>query len=260
MELSVLRSRVGLALLGAAVFDDILVILLLSVASVLVLGGSGGGSEILLTILQMMLFLVGGSLLGFWLLPRLVTFINRLPIREGAVAATICSILVFAWLAEVVGGIAGITGAFMVGLFLSRIQFKHPLEERMSSIAYGIFVPIFFINIGLAVDMSTIQGDAWIYAIALTIAAIVSKILGSGVGARIGGFDSLNSLRLGIGMVSRGEVGLIVAAFALDLGLLSDENFSVVIVMVIVATLVTPLMLRAIYSGRFQDTPQPQPV
>lgn len=254
IELNVLSSRVGLALLGAAVFDDILVILFLSVASLLV-GGTGGLFEIVVTILRMIGFLVGGSLIGFYVLPRLVSWVNRLPISQGTIAFILCSSLVFAWAAEVVGGVAAITGAFMVGLFLARLSFKNQIEHGFATIAYGLFVPIFFVNIGLEVNMRAITGSDWIYAIVLTIVAIGSKIIGSGFGAKVGGFSRLESLRLGIGMVSRGEVGLIVAAFALSQGLLSADTFSIVVFMVIVATLVTPPMLRLVYSPRFSSEP-----
>jgi Kef-type K+ transport system membrane component KefB len=109
-------------------------------------------------------------------------------------------------------------------------------------------VPIFFVNIGLSVNLGAIVGSAWLFAIVISIVAVVSKILGSGGGARLSGFSWLESLQLGIGMVSRGEVGLIVAAFALTSGLLSQQNFSIAVFMVIIATLVTPPMLRYSFS------------
>ena len=164
--------------------------------------------------------------------------------------------LLFGWAAEVIGGIAAITGAFLVGLFLSRTPQRHQLEAGVAAIAYGFFVPVFFVSIGLAVDLRAITGSAWIFAIVITIVAILSKILGSGGGARLSGFNWLESLQMGIGMVSRGEVGLIVAAFALTGGLLSQENFSIAIFMVIIATLVTPPMLRYSFKSETQSKPQ----
>ena len=100
-----------------------------------------------------------------------------------------------------------------------------------------------------------ISGEAWIFAIVITIVAIVSKIIGSGFGARVSGFTNLESLQLGIGMVSRGEVGLIVAAFALANGLLTQDGFSVAVFMVIVATLVTPPLLRLSFKERVSEKP-----
>jgi Kef-type K+ transport system membrane component KefB len=244
MELRVLRSRVGLAMLGAAVFDDILVILLLSLASIFVGGAAGGYIFIAETIIRIILFLVIASALGFYLLPWLATRIDRLPISQGTLAFVLVATLLYGWSAEAIGGIAAITGAFLVGLFLSRSPLHNQLEAGVSAIAYGFFVPIFFVSIGLEVNLQAISGQAWVFAVVLTVVAILSKIIGSGFGARISGFTNLESLQLGIGMVSRGEVGLIVAAFALNSGLLAQDGFSVAVFMVIMATLVTPPLLR----------------
>ena len=250
LELRVLRSRVGLAMLGAAVFDDILVILTLSISLILVGGGGGGLSAILITILKMAGYLVGASAVGFWLVPRLISRIDRLPISQGMVAAVLVVTLLFAWAAEALGGMASITGAFLVGLFLAQVSFKDRIETAIAAIAYGFFVPIFFVNIGLAVNLRSISGNAWIFALTITLIAVISKILGSGFGARVSGFTNRESLQLGIGMVSRGEVGLIVASFALIEGLISPENFSIVVFMVIIATLLTPPMLRAAFAPK----------
>jgi Kef-type K+ transport system membrane component KefB len=105
------------------------------------------------------------------------------------------------------------------------------------------------------VNLRAISGEAWIFAIAITLVAILSKILGSGFGARISGFTNLESLQLGIGMVSRGEVGLIVAAFALANGLLTQDGFSIAVFMVIIATLVTPPLLRLSFREQIAEVP-----
>lgn len=249
LELGVLRSRVGLALLGAAVFDDILVILALSISLLLVGEAEGGAVTIIITILRMLGYLVGASVLGFWLIPRLVSRIDRLPISQGTVAAVLVIALLYAWAAEVLGGMASITGAFLVGLFLAQVSFKERIETAVATLAYAFFVPIFFVNIGLEVNLRAISGSAWWFAFILTVVAVFSKIAGSGLGARLSGFNNRESFQLGVGMVSRGEVGLIVASFALIEGLLSSENFSIVVFMVIMATLLTPPMLRAIFAS-----------
>ncbi len=249
MELGVLRTRVGLGLLGSAVFDDILVILLLSVSFVFISGSASDGvGGVALTILGMVAYLVIAILIGLYLIPKLVVWVERLPISQGIIAFALILILLFAWAAEVVGSMAAITGAFLVGLFLARTPFKERIERGVVTMAYGFFVPIFFVNIGLAVNMRDVGDNAILFAVVITIVAVISKIIGSGLGGLIGGFDRRQSLQLGIGMVSRGEVGLIVATFALSEGLLSAGNFSIVVFMIIVATLITPLMLRAAFS------------
>lgn len=248
MELRVLRTRVGLGLLGAAVFDDILVILLLSVSFVFFSGGEAAGlSGVMLTILGMVAYLIVAILIGFYLLPRLAIFVDRLPISQGIIAFTVIAMLFYAWAAEVIGGMAAITGAFLVGLFLARTPFRERIERGVATMAYGFFVPIFFVNIGLSINMRQIGDNALFFAAIITLVAVLSKVAGSGLGGLMGGFNRRESLQLGIGMVSRGEVGLIVATFALTEGLMSSGNYSIVVFMIIVATLVTPPMLRAAF-------------
>jgi Kef-type K+ transport system membrane component KefB len=260
MELDVLRSRVGLGLLGAAVIDDILVILLLSV-SVGLVGGAGGLGSVGLTLLGMVAYLIVAVLVGLWVLPRLVIIIDRLPISQGTMAFVLVVCLLYAWAAETVGGMAAITGAFIVGLFLARTPFRERIENGVAIMSYGFFVPIFFVNIGLEVDMAAIGGDTFWFAMAITVIAIISKIVGCGGGALLGGYNPKESLQLGIGMVSRGEVGLIVASFSLSTGYLGEADFSVAVFMVIIATLVTPPLLRAAFADRdvAQATEEPQP-
>lgn len=259
MELDVLRSRVGLALLGAAVFDDILVILILSIAFVLVGDSAGGVGGILLTVVQMIAFLGIASALGLWLLPWLANRINRLPISKGMLAFVLVICLLFSYAAEVLGGVAAITGAFLAGLFLGRTPYREEIEEGISALAYAFFVPIFFVNIGLEVDLGAVSGNAWWFAAVFTIIAVISKISGSGSGAKLAGFTNREAFQVGIGMVSRGEVGLIVASFALAQQLISGENFAIAVFMVIIATLVTPPMLRAAFARGSQVVSNTEP-
>lgn len=252
LEMGKLQSRVGLALLGAAVFDDILVILGLSLAFILVSDAAGGVARILLTLGGMVVYLLAAIAFGLWLLPRLVSRIDRLPISQGTMAVVLVLTLLYAWAAEVIGGMAAITGAFLVGLFLARLPFSKRIEQGVSTVAYGFFVPIFFVNIGLAVNLRAITGSAWILAIVITVVAVLSKLLGSGLGAKLSGFNQRESVQVGIGMISRGEVGLIVASFALMEQLITPASFSIAVFVVIMATLVTPPMLRAAFAGKSQ--------
>jgi Kef-type K+ transport system membrane component KefB len=254
MELGHLRSRVGLSLLGAAVVDDILVILLLSLAAIM----AGGEGSILLTIGRMMVYLIAAAFLGLKLLPWLAVRVERLPISQGLIAFALVICLFYAWSAEVVGGMAAITGAFMVGLFLGRTPFKKRFDAGISSLAYGFFVPIFFINIGLNADLTAIGGSRLGFALAITLIAVISKLLGSGLGGLWGGLTRRESLQLGVGMISRGEVGLIVASFALAQNAFSEANFAITVFMVIVATLITPPLLRLTFAESTTKVP-PKP-
>jgi Kef-type K+ transport system membrane component KefB len=252
MELGHLRSRVGLALLGAAVFDDILVILFVSNAFIVFGGGGGGAATILTTILLMVFYLVAASAAGYFIVPRLVDKISNIrSVSQGVLSLAVVLCLLFAWAAEAIGGMAAITGAFLIGLFLGRTNHKERLEHGLSAMAYSFFVPVFFVHIGLSVDIGSIGSSAIPATIIICVIAVVGKLVGSGFGARISGFNTRESVQLGIGMVSRGEVGLIVATFAFSEGLFEEHIFAIMVVMVIVATLLTPIMLR--YSFRKKE-------
>lgn len=250
LELGVLRSREGIALLGAAVVDDVVVILLVSIF-LAVAGNTGGGAGAVgLLLLRVILFLVIYSAVGWVFVPRALDRIDRLPISQGLLAATVVLALFFAWSAEVLGGIAMITGSFMAGVFAGRSHLRHRIAEGMSALTYGLFVPIFFVNIGLHANLRELSGDLVWLTVIITVVAIISKVLGSGLGARLGGFNNGESFRLGIGMISRGEVGLIVAQLLVAQQLVPTEIITVAVIMVLVTTLITPPLLRAAFARR----------
>jgi len=258
IELGVLRSRVGMALLGAAVVDDILAILLLSVFIALVTGSGGGIGAIAWVLVRMVAFLGLATALGMLLIPRLATLVRKLPISEGTMALALVVTLLYAWAAEAWGGVAGITGAFLAGLIFARTPVRRVIEEGMHTLAYSWLVPVFFVSIGLGVDARGLGWNDAVLVLTIIAVAVVSKMLGAGLGARWGGFSNRQALQLGAGMVSRGEVGLIVAAAEVDAGLIGDRIFASVVLMVLATTLVAPILLRALYSEADRH-PQPAP-
>lgn len=259
LELGVLRSPVGIALLGAAVVDDVVVILLISVFLALVGGAAGGASagvgEIAVLLLRVVLFLAVFGVAGWFLVPRLLDRVDRLPISQGLIAATVVLALFFAWSAEVLGGVAMITGSFLAGVFAGRSHAHHRVMEGVSVLTYAFFVPIFFVNIGLHANVWELGGDLVWITLLLTVAAIISKVVGSGLGARLGGFNNGDSIRLGLGMISRGEVGLIVAQLLVGEQVVPAEIITVAVIMVLITTLVTPPLLRVAFARREAPAP-----
>jgi len=246
IELKALRSRVGFGLLGAAVFDDMLVILLLSGFIALQLGGST--LEIIIVLVKMIVFLSLSIAFGIWILPKISRKVQSLPIAQGSITLAIIIMLVYGISAELLGGMAAITGAFIAGLMFANTKEKNEIERGLRSLSYGFFVPIFFINIGLHVDVRGMNTLTLWILILITIAAIIGKILGAGLGAKLGKFSWLESLQLGIGMMSRGEVGLIVATVGLQENLLNPDLYSSIVGMVLITTLITPPLLRASFA------------
>jgi Kef-type K+ transport system membrane component KefB len=248
MELGKLRTRVGISLLGAAVFDDILVILGISVFFALSLGSGGSLGSVLLILVKMVLYLVAASAFGFYLLPRLTTIVDNLPVSKGLMAFVFITMLLFAWLAEVLGGMAPITGAFLAGLFFARSPLQHRIEQEISTVAYGLFVPIFFVSVGLEANLRVFTIGIAGLLVVLTLVAILGKVLGSGLGARLAGFNNRESLQMGVGMMSRGEVGLIVANQGITTGMIGVDIFSAIVGVVLITTLLTPILLRRLFA------------
>ncbi|MBK9210209.1 MAG: cation:proton antiporter [Anaerolineales bacterium] len=258
IELKALRSRVGLSLLGAAVFDDILIILLLSVFLALQ-GGGGSTYDVLIIVVRMVLFLALSVMFGLWALPWAIRRFSKLPISQGLLTISLVIMLAYGIAAEYFGGMAAITGAFLAGLMLARTHEKERIETGMHALAYGLFVPIFFVNIGLSIDLREFQLQALLFTIVIIVVAIAGKWIGSGWGARLGGLSRHESIQLGAGMISRGEVGLIVASVGVKDNLVNAEEFSAIVVMVLITTLVTPPILRALFAKK-EDQEKKKPI
>lgn len=248
MELKVLRSKVGLGLLGAAVFDDILVIIMLSIFLALISGGNGL-IEVLIIFSKILLFLGLSMTVGLWLLPKLAHWVARLPVSQGLLTMAITIMLIYGIGAEIIGGMAAITGTFIAGLMFSRSPEKSRFEPGLMAIAYGFFVPIFFISIGISVNLREVQVNALWLLLAISLVGILGKWVGSGLGAKIAGFSWLESIQLGAGMISRGEVGLIVGAVGLAEGLVTNNEFSAIIGMVLITTIITPPLLKSLFPN-----------
>ena len=247
MELKVLRSRVGVGLLGAAVFDDILVLLILSIFTALTQPASGGFVAIVWIILKMVLFLGAASVFGWWAFPKLNRWIGSLPVSQGLIAFTFVTLLLYGWLAETIGQMAAITGAFLAGLWFSRTAEKEHIRSGINTIAYGIFVPVFFIDIGLSANARQLNWESGLLLVALALVAVIGKVFGSGAGALLGGFTRREAIQLGAGMISRGEVGLIVASIGVNQGLIQADIFSAVVGVVILTTILPPPLLKALF-------------
>lgn len=257
MELNRLRSKIGFGLLGAAVFDDILVVLGLSVFTALAthsIGDASGAGMIFAVILRMAFFLIISSVVGYFLLPTLTKTVFSLEISQGLIAFVFVSILLFGWLADVLGRMAAITGAFLAGLWFGRTPFRERILNGISTIAYGIFVPIFFVDVGLNADIKTLFGGNFGLFLGLFLIAVFGKVLGCGFGALLSGYSPLEALQLGVGMMSRGEVGLIVASVGISEGYLTTASFSAIVGVVIATTLLTPPLLRSLIQRESAQT------
>jgi Kef-type K+ transport system membrane component KefB len=252
MELKRLKSRVGLSLLGAAVFDDILVILMLSIFFAFS-NDSTSLAGFLLVFGRMLVFFVLAFLFGLWILPFIIRKTRDLPVSQNILTLAIVVLLFYAISAELIGGMAAITGAFLAGLMFARSPEKEALEPRIHALAYGFFVPIFFVNIGLTVNILALK-DFPLLGLAVILAALLGKLIGAGLGGRWAGLTGRESMQLGVGMMPHGEVSLIATSIGFSAGLVNAAESSAIVGMVIICTLITPPILRNLFHGH-KETP-----
>lgn len=264
LELGYLHTKEGNALLATALIDDVLAILAVSLTLVLAGAGSAQGSadlsQLLVIVVQMAGYIVIAFLLAWYILPRVMVWIQRRPQLSqsyGIPIFALISALLFGWSAEFLGGVAAITGAFIAGVGLSKLSstMKNDIEQTMSHLAYVFLVPIFFVDVGLETDLSAFPLDALPFMLILLLMAVISKVFGAGFGARVGGFNLRESLRVGVCMVSRGEVGLIIISIGLTSGILDggSELYASLFMVILLTTVLTPPMVRWVFQGKNQD-------
>ena len=244
MELGALRSREGATILGAAVIDDVMGIIVLSFVVAFARASNEGVdvAGIALVVVRMAAYFALAVAAGRLLAP-LLRWVGRLPVTQAVLSGALVIVFIYAWAAEYGGGVAAITGAYIAGVLLAQTPFKRQIDEGVHPLTYSIFVPLFFIGIGLQANGREL-GDSVPFTVALVAVAIAAKALGCGVFARAFGFTKAESIRVGAGMISRGEVGLIVAGYGLANGLIGQPVFSASVIMVLVTTMVTPPLLR----------------
>lgn len=239
-EIGHLRSREGVAILGAAIMDDVAGIIMLTL-SVGILKPTAG-SSLMLVIIKILMFFLIVFILGKLLRYTLIKIDNRIKIDEKIVSLALIVCLLLAFLSEELG-VAAITGAFFAGVLFSMTKYRNNITYEINRIASLFFVPIFFVVIGMGVDLKLAFSVIGIGSFIIVV-AVLGKIIGSGFGAKFSGFATKESLQIGIGMVPRAEVAIIISNLGLSLGIINQKMMAITILMVVSTTLLTPSMLK----------------
>lgn len=242
-EMGKLKGKMGTSILGAAIIDDILGIIALTVITSFAVPGV----EIMVVLLKIFLFFVFIAVCGFFVfrLFRKLEIVYGTKRRVAIYAVVFC--LLLSYISEVYFGVADITGAYFAGLILCNVtETKSYIASKINITSYMFFTPIFFASIGIKTVITGMSQELILFTLALLIVAILSKIVGCGLGAKICGFSNMDSLAIGVGMISRGEVALIVAQKGEQAGLISSTLFPAIVLVVIVTTLITPILLKAV--------------
>ena len=254
-ELGKLSTKTGNAILGAALIDDVLGIIALTVIS------SFAGSDVSLWVilLKILGFFIFCGVVAFLFIKFVNPWINKYKkdLRRFVILAfAFCLLMSFS--AEYFFGVSDITGAFVAGLILSNNKKTSYMLNRFDTVSYVLLSPVFFASVGLKVTFSNMSATVVVLTVLLLVVAILSKMIGCGLGAKICEYTNLQSVKIGIGMISRGEVALIVATKGMSMGLMKDEFFAPLVLVVVATTIVTPILLKLAYkyqASREADVP-----
>lgn len=245
-ELGFLKSETGTAIMSAAIIDDVIGIIVLT----FVVGMKDPDSKPASVVISTILFFAAALIFGiviyklFQILDKRYPHTRRIPIL-GMVLA-----FAMAYIAEKYFGIADITGAYVAGIVLCSIDDSAYIARKVDISSYMVFAPLFFASIGLKTSIDDITGSLLLFCILFVVVALITKIIGCGLMSRLLGFTSNDSLKIGVGMMTRGEVALIVAQKGLDVGMIEAKYFSAVILLILVSSIVTPVILKVLYEKK----------
>lgn len=248
-EMGRLKGKVGTTILSAAIIDDVIGIIVLTFVIGFKNPESNPGSVVLYTIL----FFLFAIVVGF-VAYKVFKFVdNRYPHTRRIPIAGLAFCLGMAYIAEKFFGIADITGAYVAGIILCSIRDSDYIAEKMDINSYMLFGPVFFASIGLKTNISNMTGEILLFSLGFVLVALITKIVGCGLMARVCRFKGKDALKIGVGMMTRGEVALIVAQKGLSVGLLTPVYFTSVILLIIVSSVSTPILLKILYSREKEE-------
>ena len=245
-ELGKISDEVGTTVLSAAIIDDVIGILVLTIVISFKDPSNSIGVVVLKTVVFFVLSLVVGF--GIYKILKLVDkkhpHTRRIPIIGLALAFSL------SYIAEEIFGVADITGAYVAGIILSSLDDSEYIDRKMDINSYMIFGPVFFASIGLQTNIRTLDMSILLFSAAFVLVGMLSKIIGCGLAGRITGFKRKNALKIGVGMMTRGEVALIVSQKGLAVGLMDSKFFTSVILLIICSSILTPVLLKILYSEK----------
>ena len=246
-EMGKLKTKVGTALLGASLFDDVFVIIILALTVGM---GSAAFSffSLAMVLLKIIVFFAFAIVSGI-LVNKLFNYLyDRFGEKRRLTVFAIAYCFLMAYFSEWLG-LAGITGAYIAGIAFCNTRCIEYLESNTHGLSYMFFTPVFLANIGIRTSFDGMTGNLILFTVLLVVVSILSKVIGCGLGAKISKFTNRESLQIGVGMISRGEVSFIAASKGIAAGYVSSLIFPSVIVVVLVTVLITPLLLKAAFSN-----------
>lgn len=243
-DLGKLKGKVGTTILSAAIIDDVIGIIVLT----FVVGFKSPDSNPGKVVISTLLFFLFAFVVGFILYKIFKKIDNRYPHTRRIAIMGLALCFAMAYIAEVYFGIADITGAYVAGIILCSIRDSEYIAEKMDINSYMLFGPVFFASIGLKTSIDNVNMEIILFSMAFVLVALIAKIIGCGLMAKICRFSGADSLKIGVGMMTRGEVALIVSQKGLSVGLLTPVYFTAVILLIIISSICTPIVLKILYA------------
>jgi len=243
-ELGKLKGEVGTTIMSAAIIDDVIGIIVLT----FVIGFKTPDSNPISVVFSTVLFFAFAFIVGIILYKILKMIDARYPHTRRIPILGLAICFIFAYVAEVYFGIADITGAYVAGIIMCSLEDSNYIAEKMDINSYMLFGPIFFASIGLKTALDNMTVELILFSIGFVIVALITKIIGCGLMSKILGYKGNDSLKIGVGMMTRGEVALIVSQKGLAVGMISSVYFTAVILLIIVSSVATPIILKFLYS------------
>lgn len=243
-ELGKLRGKVGTTILNAAIIDDVIGIVVLT----FVIGFKNPDNKPIKVVISTVLFFVFAVIVGFISYKIFKWMDSKYPHTRRIPIAGLAYCLALSYIAERYFGIADITGAYVAGIILCSIKDSEYIARKMDVNSYMLFGPVFFVSIGLKTDISGMTKELLLFSLCFVLTALLCKIIGCGLMAKVCRFNFSDSLKIGIGMMTRGEVALIVSQKGLSVGMMKNEYFTAVILLIIVSSIATPVFLKMIYA------------
>lgn len=243
-ELGKLKGKVGTTILSAAIIDDIIGIIVLT----FVIGFKNPDANPSKVVVNTVLFFIFALVVGYISYKIFKWVDTRYPHTRRIPIAGLAYCLALSYIAEHYFGIADITGAYVAGIILCSIQDSEYIAEKMDINSYMFFGPVFFASIGLKTNIDNLNGEILLFSIGFVIVALATKIIGCGLMSRLCKFNTMDSFKIGVGMMTRGEVALIVSQKGLAVGLMSPVYFTSVILLIIVSSISTPIILKVLFG------------
>lgn len=246
-ELGKLKTELGTTIVSAAIIDDVLGIIVLTVVIGISSGGDTGIGEI---ILKTVVFFAAAIIVGYVLYKAFAFLEKKYPHMRRIPIFSLALCFALSYVAEKYFGIADITGAYVAGVILCNINSANYVDSKVNISSYMFFGPIFFASIGLKTNISGITWQLFGFAMCFVVVALISKIIGCGFAAKMTKHTWKESLICGIGMMTRGEVALIVAQKGMDAGIISSEDFTPVILLIIMSSVLVPILLKLLFKNK----------